>query len=107
MPVPKPPDPKATTVVYPAKIAIAAKETSIPPEMMTSSTPSAKISGTIELRTIANNVDTEKNTGLSSDITMIRPSRIRARMPSLFGPRRLGIEKRCGAGLFTPPSSPG
>ena len=106
-PVPKPPDPNAVTVVYPAKMAIAAKETSIPPEMMTSRTPSAKMSGTIELRTIANSVDTEKKVGLSSDITMISASRISARTPSLLAPRSRENEMRCAADLVTPSSSPG
>ena len=52
------------TVEYMAKMAMAVKDTSMPPDTITISTPMAKMPMTIPLRSRSNTLPTVKNTGL-------------------------------------------
>jgi len=67
-----------------AKTATAVKETSMPPEMMTSSTPMAKMPMTIELRRRSKTLATVKKTGLMMPTMMQNSTIVRATSTSVL-----------------------
>ncbi|GBP05272.1 hypothetical protein EVAR_73758_1 [Eumeta japonica] len=107
-----PPRCDSEIVVYAAKIAIAGNETSMPPEMMMSSTASANTVGTSAERRIENRVCTEKKSGFTRLMTRTRSAMMPTSTHSLvvrnvFGRFVRGRDVGVWVSAVMPPSPPG